>query len=329
MLKLRPVARTFKLTNLLCMGFALCLLALFASATLANPENQNSKPGTTPSSQVSGAGGTGGAEEVVAEADLGGQSILERAVRGGILTFGVLMLLATLSIVSWAIIVAKWFYLRHVEEGSDGFVKSFWASRSLNELNSRLQKFPYSPAREIFRNGYAELVRGSQLREQAISGDLVLTVITDNLTRALQKGKLLERRRLERFLPFLAICASTSPFIGLFGTVWGIMNSFEGIARTGSASLAAVAPGISEALIATAFGLAAAIPAVVGYNIFNSKIRHHMLNLDGFSSDFLNIVARHVVGERARGQNIGGGAAHVDATASIIDTAGVIPQSTN
>jgi biopolymer transport protein ExbB/TolQ len=102
-------------------------------------------------------------------------------------------------------------------------------------------------------------------------------------------------------LTALAIVASTSPFIGLFGTVWGIMNSFEGIARTGSASLAAVAPGISEALIATAFGLAAAIPAVVGYNIAGTKIKTLISKVDGFGSDYLNIVQRYLVSDRSKG----------------------------
>ena len=107
----------------------------------------------------------------------------------------------------------------------------------------------------------------------------------------------------------LAISASASPFIGLFGTVWGIMGAFEGIARTGSASLAAVAPGISEALIATAFGLAAAIPAVVGYNIFASRVRGVVANIDGFSADFLNIVERYLVTDKPRGPGGGGQAA--------------------
>ena len=102
---------------------------------------------------------------------------------------------------------------------------------------------------------------------------------------------------MEKLLPLLAIIASTGPFIGLFGTVWGIMNAFEGIAQTGSASLAAVAPGISEALIATAFGLAAAIPSVVGYNISNNHIRKILVHIDGFGSDFMNIVERYLVTE--------------------------------
>jgi biopolymer transport protein TolQ len=210
----------------------------------------------------------------------------------------VLLTLVALSVLTWAALVAKWWYLRKISRSSDDFVKSFWDSRSLNDLNSRLSEHPYSPAREVFRSGYAELVRGTQLREHSQSGEMAVGAAIENLSRALQKAKMYERRRLENFQSLLATSASASPFIGLFGTVWGIMGSFEGIAQTGSASLAAVAPGISEALIATAFGLAAAIPAVVGFNFFNAQIRAQLINLDGFCADFLNIVERYLVTDK-------------------------------
>ena len=112
-----------------------------------------------------------------------------------------------------------------------------------------------------------------------------------------------ERRRLEKFMPLLAISASACPFIGLFGTVWGIMGAFEGIAKSGSASLAAVAPGISEALVSTAFGLAAAIPAVVGYNMFAARVRYLVGSIEGFTADFLNIVERYLVSDKPRAIN--------------------------
>jgi biopolymer transport protein TolQ len=196
--------------------------------------------------------------------------------------------------------------LNKIQKTTDGFIKSFWDSRSLNDLNSRLGDYPYSPTREVFRTGYAELVRGSQLREQAATSELAVNAAMDNLHRALGKAKSFEKRRLERFMGLLSITASASPFIGLFGTVWGIMNAFEGIARTGSASLAAVAPGISEALIATAFGLAAAIPAVIGYNVFAGRVRSAMTNIDGFSADFLNIVERYLVTDKPKPHGGGG-----------------------
>ncbi len=242
-------------------------------------------------------------EASVVESDVGeSPSIFSRALRAGPVVFLVLFVLVSLSIVTWGALVSKWWHFKKVSKASDAFVKSFWDSRSLNDLNSRLQEYPYSPAREIFRSGYAELVRGTQLRENSPAGEMVIGAAIENLSRALHKAKMFERRRMERFQSLLATSASASPFIGLFGTVWGIMGAFEGIAQTGSASLAAVAPGISEALIATAFGLAAAIPAVVGFNFFNSLIRSQLINLDGFCADFLNIVERYLVTEKKPGQ---------------------------
>jgi biopolymer transport protein TolQ len=252
---------------------------------------------------ASGQGGSSKAAESVSESDVSdGTSIFSRAMRGGPVVFLVLLTLVGMSVVTWGALVAKWWHFKKVSKSSDAFVKSFWDSRSLNDLNSRLQEYPYSPAREIFRSGYAELVRGSQLREHSPSGELAVGAAMENLSRALTKAKMFERRRMERFQSLLATSASASPFIGLFGTVWGIMGAFEGIAQTGSASLAAVAPGISEALIATAFGLAAAIPAVVGFNFFNSLIRAQLVNLDGFCADFLNIVERYLVTDKKPGQ---------------------------
>jgi len=247
-----------------------------------------------------------GAQTVaVEEASIGGTSAFSRAMQGGIVVFTVLVTLIGFSVATWALIFAKWFYLKRIDQVSEAFIKSFWESRSLNDLNGRLHEFPYSPVREVFRGGYAELVRGSQLKDQAASRDLALQVVVDNLTRSLHKARTFERRRLERYLPFLAMSASAAPFIGLFGTVWGIMGAFEGIARSGSASLAAVAPGISEALIATAFGLAAAIPAVMGYNVLGGRVRMQMGQIEGFASDFLNIVERYIATDKPSRENTG------------------------
>ena len=136
------------------------------------------------------------------------------------------------------------------------------------------------------------------MKEQAITPEIGLAAAMENVQRTLYKTKGEQKRAMERFLPVLALTASAAPFIGLFGTVWGIMNAFEGIAQSGSTSLASVAPGISEALLATAFGLAAAIPAVVGYNIAQNKIRGLLLQFDGFKADFLNIIERYLVVDR-------------------------------
>lgn len=241
----------------------------------------------------------------VVELDVGAQSIFARAWEGGTVVFLVLITLVAFSILAWALILAKYIYLRKMVTQSDKFVKNFWESRSLNDLNGRLTEYPYSPLKEVFRVGYSELVKGSQLRDQTPNSHLGVKAALENLNRSMHKARLLEKRRLERYLPILATIASASPFIGLFGTVWGIMGAFEGIARTGSASLAAVAPGIAEALIATAFGLAAAIPAVMGYNLANAKIRSILTFLDGFVSDFMNIVERYFVSDKTKNQTTG------------------------
>ena len=232
------------------------------------------------------------------ETEIASHSVFTRALQGGWIVFSCLLILIILSVLSWAIFVSKWLYLTRMNKTNDQFIKSFWDSRSLNDLNSRLSEYPYSPAREVFRAGYAELVRGSQLRDQASSVDLAISAAMDNLHRALNKSKLFEKRRMEKFIAMLAICASSAPFIGLFGTVVGIIGAFDGIALNRGASIDAVSQGISEALIATAFGLAAAIPAVVGYNVFQGRVRSLMGLVEGFSADFLNIVERYLVTDR-------------------------------
>jgi biopolymer transport protein TolQ len=239
------------------------------------------------------------AQEVKTE-DTGTPGVLSRAWNAGFVVFMTLLLLILSSIASWVIIVTKVKDIGKIDASNDAFVKSFWESRSLNDLNGRLPDYQYSPAREVFRSGYAELARSNQMRDQTSSSEIAIGAAMDNLNRTLHKAKITERKRLEHNIHWLANIASVAPFVGLFGTVWGIMNSFEGIARSGSASLAAVAPGIAEALISTAFGLAAAIPAVVGYNFFNGKLRFQMMSLDGFCSDFLNIVERYLVTEKSK-----------------------------
>lgn len=243
------------------------------------------------------------AEESVETSFLGGDSIFARAWHGGVVVFSVLAILVFFSVVSWAVLIGKLLYLRRVSSSSEKFIKQFWDSRSLNDLNGRLKQFPYSPVKEVFRTGYTELIRSSHLKEQAVKPELAVSAGVENLERSLVKAKGLERKKMESYLTFLAIVASASPFIGLFGTVWGIMNAFEGIAATGNASLAAVAPGISEALIATAFGLGAAIPAVMGYNLARARLGKISAVIDGFMADFLNIVERHLVTDKGRGDN--------------------------
>ena len=224
--------------------------------------------------------------------------IVSHLEQTGMVVLIVLIILVLASISTWSIFCAKWFSLRRVEQQTTNFVENFWESRSLNDLHKRLSDFSPSPTREIFRVGYAELVRTSQIKTSEQSATLATTIAIDNISRSLHKTRIIERRGMERLIPLLAISASTCPFIGLFGTVWGIMGAFAGIALTGDASLAAVAPGISEALVATAFGLAAAIPAAVGYNLLVNKIRGVLTSAEGFSADFLNIIERYLIAEK-------------------------------
>jgi biopolymer transport protein TolQ len=203
---------------------------------------------------------------------------------------GVMVLLMVLSILTWGIVIERWTALSRLHAKSEEFLKQFWDAKSLSELHGRTKDMEYSPAREIFRNGYNEMVRVIQVRDKrGVSGHVPF----ETVRRALLKSRSVEEGYLGRNMSFLAISASACPFIGLFGTVIGIIEAFHDIAETGSSSLAAVAPGISEALVATAMGLAAAIPAVVFYNAFASRARRHLLLLDGFSADFLNILERH------------------------------------
>lgn len=237
----------------------------------------------------------------------GGSAVAESAISGGIFSrifgsgpvvFLVLMILVSLSVVSWGIGFAKILFLRKTLKKAESFVDLFWEQKSLNELNNRMSGIEDGPGKEVFKAGYAELVKGTQTRDQAVEMRLGIQAAMDNMMRTLAKTKSHEKTKLETGLSFLAISASAGPFIGLFGTVWGIMNSFEGIVQSGSSSLAAVAPGISEALIATAFGLGAAIPAVVSYNISVNRIRAVMHQLDMFGSDFLNIAERYLVSDK-------------------------------
>ncbi|MEN9808917.1 MAG: protein TolQ [Pseudomonadota bacterium] len=223
---------------------------------------------------------------------LDGVNWLSVLTNGGPVGVSILILLVLLSVATWAVIFERWRALRHLQMMSDDFMQEFWDSKSLSDLNGKLKDLDYSPAREVFRSGYNEMVRVLQVREKrGLSSSAPLSI--DTVRRALGKSRQLEEVQLSRNMTFLAVSASACPFIGLFGTVVGIIRAFHDIGQTGSSSLAAVAPGISEALIATALGLAAAIPAVIAYNFFAGKARQQLLILEGFSTDFLNILERH------------------------------------
>jgi len=216
----------------------------------------------------------------------------------GIVVKLVLILLLFFSVVSWAIILFKLFQIHRANSESDRFMDFFWKSKRFDTIASQVDRFTNSPLTVLFNEGYGELkkvVEGNGDSEgSALSTDLGGI---ENVSRALRRATNSEITRLEKYLTFLATTGSTSPFIGLFGTVWGIMTAFEGIGKTGSASLAVVAPGIAEALIATAIGLVAAIPAVMAYNHFQNKIRVLVKEMDSFSTEFLNIVQRNITGK--------------------------------
>jgi len=234
------------------------------------------------------------------------QNIIHMISNAGLMVQFVLLLLLFFSVTSWAIILIKYRYIRRAFKESDYFTDFFWKSRDLSEAFNKAKQFKGSPIARIFRIGYIELKKLSQsgipLTAQTASaskgGSATLDgrlMGMDNLQRALRRATNTELTRMSQLVPFLATTGNTTPFIGLFGTVWGIMNSFIGIGLKGSASLAVVAPGISEALIATAAGLAVAIPAVIAFNHFTNKIRIIESELQSFSADLLNIVERDII----------------------------------
>ncbi|PYQ21337.1 MAG: Tol-Pal system subunit TolQ, partial [Acidobacteria bacterium] len=187
---------------------------------------------------------------------------------------GVLVVLVLFSLVSWAIIIYKGVALHRAYRQSQTFLQVFRKSSKFSEVNSVCLQLKASPLVGVFQAGYLEVnqqVRGGSQGNVAPAARPTVKSL-DSLSRALARAATVEATRLERRVSFLATTATVSPFIGLFGTVWGIMDAFEAIGRTGSANLAMVAPGISEALITTAAGLGAAIPAAVFYNFYNTRI---------------------------------------------------------
>lgn len=204
-----------------------------------------------------------------------------------------LLILIGLSIACWGIAYNKWQQLKKIKLTNEIFLSYFWKSASLENLYDDLDKFRDSTLARVFKSAYVEMKKLADLRPTGATLENTKINNIDNLERVIRKSIENEMSHMEARLTILATTGSTGPFIGLFGTVWGIMGSFHKIGATGNASLAVVAPGISEALIATAIGLAAAIPAVVLYNNFVSTIRKEEIELNNFSADFLNIVKRN------------------------------------
>ncbi|MFZ0732606.1 MAG: MotA/TolQ/ExbB proton channel family protein [Candidatus Sulfotelmatobacter sp.] len=204
----------------------------------------------------------------------------------------VLLALLAFSLVSWAIILTKWSLLRRARMQSGRFVRAFRKAQRLQDIAAVADQFKPSPLVGVFEGGYEEY-----RRQTATSGTLRNLV---SIQRGMQIGASEEITRLERNVPWLAITAAVTPFVGLFGTVWGIIDAFHGLGTAGAATLRAVAPGISEALITTAAGLAAAIPAVIAYNLIGASIREFASRSDDFALEVLNAVENSQAQVRAQ-----------------------------
>lgn len=219
-----------------------------------------------------------------------GGDIVDLVRETGVVAQAVLLLLLVFSLISWAIILSKWSVLRRSRVQSGRFVRAFRRAQRLQDVNAVSEQFRPSPLVGVFHAGFRELER-----QVGSSGGLRNPLAVQ---RAMQIASSEEMTRLERNLPWLAITGAVTPFIGLFGTVWGIIDAFHGLGTSGAATLRAVAPGISEALITTAAGLAAAIPAVIAYNLIGGSIRDFAARCDDFSLEMLNAVERQPTATR-------------------------------
>jgi biopolymer transport protein TolQ len=204
----------------------------------------------------------------------------------------VVILLAIASFWSWAVIFDKVAKLRRLRRDAESFEESFWSGSSLDDLYDRVGTRPMDPMSAVFAAAMREWRRSAA---KGLAGSTAMrTNLQDRIERVMHVTLSREMERLERFMPFLATVGSTSPFVGLFGTVWGIMNSFQSIAASKNTSLVVVAPGIAESLFATALGLVAAIPAVIAYNKFSTDFGRYAGRLDGFSTEFSAILSRQL-----------------------------------
>lgn len=227
-------------------------------------------------------------------------SLIGYFVQAGLVVKAVMLLLLCASVFSWAYILQRTFYLKEVDKSSGNFEKAFWSGQDLSKL--------YNPDRRdatsvigmeaIFQAGFKEFLR---FRKHA---GATISQIMENTRRAMQVAQMREEDKLEANLSFLAIVGSTSPYIGLFGTVWGIMQAFRALANVQQATISMVAPGIAEALIATALGLFAAIPAVIAYNRFVTKISALNSRFDAFEEEFTNLLIRQTYQPQAAKEQV-------------------------
>jgi biopolymer transport protein TolQ len=210
--------------------------------------------------------------------------IVDLVLQTGPVAKVVLALLLAFSVLSWAVILSKWWLIRSAHAQSGRFVRAFRRAQRLQDVVSAADQFSPSPLVGVFAGAVAEFKR--QMGNTGVINN------PTSIQRAMQIASSEEITKLERNLPWLAITGAVTPFIGLFGTVWGIIDAFHGLGTAGAATLRAVAPGISEALITTAAGLAAAIPAVIAYNLILGSIRELATRNDDFALEMLNLVDR-------------------------------------
>ena len=208
-------------------------------------------------------------------------SLIQLFIRADFIVKSVIIILIAASIYSWALIFEKYRLFKKIEKSTSGFEEKFWKSRSAESFYNTLVNREKDPLANIFQSAMAELIKTKSKSS---------SVQTSRVTRVLEISADKEIKLIEKHFTFLATVGSTAPFIGLFGTVWGIMNSFQSIAISRNTSLAIVAPGIAEALFATALGLLAAIPAVIAYNKFNNDSKKYSARIENFSKRFVSII---------------------------------------
>ncbi len=223
------------------------------------------------------------------------QTIWSMVLGAGTVVQIVLIILVALSVWSWTLTIAKALQFRRARAESSEFNSIFWDSRNLARIDDSSRRLEASPLTQVFRSGFRELNHGVEERAEKSKNDPQSNTTLEGVERALRRAEYEQALRLEQGITFLATVASAAPFIGLFGTVWGIMNAFHGLSSAKSTTLQAVAPGISEALVATAVGLAAAIPAAIAYNYFVVDVRRFKESMDKFSTDFLSIAKRYIL----------------------------------
>jgi biopolymer transport protein TolQ len=225
----------------------------------------------------------------------GGMSVADLFLNTGPVVQVVIWTLVAFSVGSWGIILYKIFQTSGARRESERFESIFWESRNLATIHNASVGLMHSPLAQVFRAGYQELLQLTRAKRQAVGAESVSAEFggVENVARAMKRQQNVELTKLEYGITFLATTGSTCPFVGLFGTVWGIMTAFLGLSAAHSSNIQAVAPGIAEALITTAIGLVAAIPAQVFYNYLTARVHMLATDIDNFISEFLNIAERH------------------------------------